>query len=277
MKILKAIGRFFASIGRWIRDTAWVQPLLIVGGIFALIFSIPYIVQGIQSMFENGDAAENYYKSFQLSLIGSKDGNSDADKLMEYIFDREDGTASSDQINKYGDKFFLSFVKTGCEGCKEAQPGFETLQKNWTGIEDKNPFKLYTVFVDQAPDSNDDEGLQGTQTMFQTNFFGRWGSFFEQATTIAENRPYYDNQGGAGSGYGQLLPNVGDAEEFQTPTTFLVDWSYVEHDTYGISELIFNYDGKKGTDGTVDNTSFGLAATLRDCWNHAGEFSNDRK
>ena len=40
MVVLRAIGNFFARIGRWIRDTAWVQPLLIVGGIFAIIFSM---------------------------------------------------------------------------------------------------------------------------------------------------------------------------------------------------------------------------------------------
>ena len=39
MKILKAIGAFFARIWRWIKETAWVQPLLIVGAIFAIIFA----------------------------------------------------------------------------------------------------------------------------------------------------------------------------------------------------------------------------------------------
>ena len=47
MAILRAIGRFFAKIGRWIRDTAWVQPLLIVGAIFGLIFSFENMEQHI--------------------------------------------------------------------------------------------------------------------------------------------------------------------------------------------------------------------------------------
>ena len=51
MKILRAIGHFFAKIGRWIANTAWVQPLLIVGGIFAIIFSIPYIKRGFENLF----------------------------------------------------------------------------------------------------------------------------------------------------------------------------------------------------------------------------------
>lgn len=271
MKVLKAIGRFFTAIGRWIRDTAWVQPLLIVGGIFALIFSIPYVVQGVSSWFDNGNAAENYYEKFKLSLNGSQDGTSDADKIMNYIEAREDGRETTDQKNTYGDKFFLSFVKTGCSGCEEAQPGFETLQKNWNGeytIKDGKSFKLYTIFVSEE---TDDE-LIGTQTSFKQYFYDRHSDFFEQAPTLAENRPYFNNLGGSTSGYGQLLPTIGDVDDFQTPTSFLIDFSYAEHETYGITEVFFNYDGK---DGRTD--SYGLAYTLCDSWNHEGIFSTDYK
>ena len=41
MNIMKAISATFARFWRWIRETAWVQPLLIVGSLFAVIFSIP--------------------------------------------------------------------------------------------------------------------------------------------------------------------------------------------------------------------------------------------
>ena len=41
MKILKVIATPFVALWRWIKETAWVQPLLIVGCIFAVIFSIP--------------------------------------------------------------------------------------------------------------------------------------------------------------------------------------------------------------------------------------------
>ena len=67
MVVLRAIGKFFARIGRWIKETAWVQPLLIVGGIFAIIFSIPYIVKGVSSWFDQkGTASENFYSKFQV-------------------------------------------------------------------------------------------------------------------------------------------------------------------------------------------------------------------
>ena len=43
MNILRKIATPFVAIWRWIKETAWVQPLLIVGIIFAIIFSIPSI------------------------------------------------------------------------------------------------------------------------------------------------------------------------------------------------------------------------------------------
>ena len=52
MIILKAIGAFFVKIWRWIKDTAWVQPLLIVGAIFAAL-GVFLIIKGYQSRVGN--------------------------------------------------------------------------------------------------------------------------------------------------------------------------------------------------------------------------------
>ena len=74
MIILRAMGRFFARIGRWIRDTAWVQPLLIVGDIFAIIFSIPYITKWVQSWFDSSNAAQSFFSEYKLTLDDSEKG-----------------------------------------------------------------------------------------------------------------------------------------------------------------------------------------------------------
>ena len=50
MKFLKILDTPFVKLWGWIKDTAWVQPLLIVGCIFGVIFSIPYISKGIQNL-----------------------------------------------------------------------------------------------------------------------------------------------------------------------------------------------------------------------------------
>ena len=68
MKVLRAIGAFFARIGRWIKETAWIQPLLIVGAIFAVIFAIPHIIDGVKGWFDESDAANKYFAKYQLSL-----------------------------------------------------------------------------------------------------------------------------------------------------------------------------------------------------------------
>ncbi|MFA7700859.1 MAG: hypothetical protein WCX85_03200 [Bacilli bacterium] len=124
MKILKAIGALFVRIGHWIKDTAWVQPLLIVGAIFAVIFSIPSITGWIEGLAEDARSSEKYYQKYQRSLAGGE--TSEADKL---IADIQDGDAKS----TIGEKFFLVFVSEDCQACKESKEAFEELEKRWTG------------------------------------------------------------------------------------------------------------------------------------------------
>ncbi|NLB49253.1 MAG: hypothetical protein GX807_00315, partial [Erysipelotrichia bacterium] len=111
-----------------------------------------------------------------------------------------------------------------------------------------------------------------TLTSFKQYFYDNHPYLYEQAPTLAENRPYFGNQAGYSRSYGRTLPSIGDLTEFETPTTFLIDWSYIEHETYGIAEVFFAYEGVKNESGSIS-----LAGTLRDCWNHEGIFSDDYK
>ena len=85
MVVLRAIGSFFAKIGRWIRDTAWVQPLLIVGGIFAIIFSIPYITKWVKTWGDSTSAYQKYYNKTSLSLKNVDEGESEVDGIFQYL------------------------------------------------------------------------------------------------------------------------------------------------------------------------------------------------
>ncbi len=275
MGVLRAIGGFFAKIGRWIRDTAWVQPLLIVGGIFAIIFSIPYIVDGVQGWFDSGNASENFYRSFQLSLENSDERSSDADNLLYYIEKQEQGVATAEDEEKYGTQFFLMFVQRSCAGCETVQPGFETLQRNWNSSEFipnsevSDEFKLYTIFIDEETDAE----LNGSETTFTKYFWDNHAGFFEQAATSVEDRPYYAYMGGESSDYAGLLNDISEPETFQTPTIFMIDFENPESPTwtYGISDILFNFEGRDG--GT---SNYALARTLIDCWNHSGVFNGDK-
>lgn len=269
MIVLKAIGNFFAKIGRWIRDTAWVQPLLIVGGIFGIIFSIPHITNWVGSWFNHDtNEADNYFFKYDLSLKGCEDKNSEADKLFEYIIDITNGTSTEEQERKFGEKFFVSFVQEGCPNCPELYDGLSTLQKNWTNtnegykIDDGKSFKLHTIFIDQYDEKDEDLNL------FEEYFLTKnYPEVFEHAIEIAQGSDYCSNLGGEGSSYYTTAGNMIDPDSFSTPTTFLID----NEDPLAIVEVLFNFDPKEGEIGTA-----GRALTLMDCWNRKGVFTVDK-
>ena len=106
-KILSAIGGFFVKIGRWIANTAWIQPLLIVGGIFAVIFSIPYIKQGFENLAKKDEVDEKiqYYKDRAIDLTGAENNESKLDTLLTYL-EKGSNEDLAKVKSEYGEKFF---------------------------------------------------------------------------------------------------------------------------------------------------------------------------
>ncbi len=252
MVVLRSIGAFFAKIWRWIKETAWVQPLLIVGIIFGVIFSIPSIVNGIKSLNENMSSSEAYYHRFQQSLVGGS--NSDADKITKNILEKSNDDSVT---SNYGEKFFLVFVGEDCSSCKEAKNGFSTLENNFSSTlqpNDKLPFKLYTVFSDEVTSET-----TSNQTAF-VKYMDRNASFFEEAAGNAYNTDYYLN----GKISDTDIENVEkcDPDDFLTPTILLVDFTD-NAPIKGVSEMMFGVSG--------DN-DYQKAQLLLDCWNHEGDF-----
>ena len=62
-KVLKAISNFFKKIWEWVKNTAWVQPVLIVSLIFAVIFSINPIIKGVKSALNSGNKDGAFYRA----------------------------------------------------------------------------------------------------------------------------------------------------------------------------------------------------------------------
>ncbi|MGM9873457.1 MAG: hypothetical protein ACI31G_00860 [Bacilli bacterium] len=275
MVVLRAIGNFFVRIGRWIRDTAWVQPLLIVGGIFAIVFSIPYITRWVQSWYASGAEDVTYYNKFKLSLDGCDEQKSKADQLLQYLEDYSNDTQTEEQTKKYGEKFFVAFVQEDCASCEANYYGFEYLQKNWNKsgyeIDDGNKFGLFTIFLDSENDDGDN--------LFQKYFYDTHSFVFEESAQSAEESYYYVNQNGSSGSYASELRNLEDSDSFASPTVFLVDLtddstSYTNK--YGVSEVFFAYEGTaKG--GASTSTSQAKAQTLCDAWNHKGIFGDNYK
>ena len=152
MIILKSIGAFFVRVWRWIKETAWVQPLLIVGAIFAVIFSIPYITEWAASWNQSGKGA--FYSSYQLSLEGEdtadvKASKADAitaaiERANEVAYAGTDNAAKSkeelkaiqdtnyaDIIKDYGEKFYLVYMADDNSTASEFEEGFKFLSDNW--------------------------------------------------------------------------------------------------------------------------------------------------
>ena len=271
MFILRAIGNFFVRIGRWIKNTAWIQPLLIVGGIFAIIFSIPYISKWVGSWFTSSSAAEKYYSAHKISLTNAEKGTSDVDKLFSYLADPTN-PENAKAKEKYGDKFYLALVQEGCEDCNSRYGGFSTLEDNWNkgefaGLD--NSYKLFTIYVDTENSDGDN--------LFE-NVYNRPDvqEMFEKAQENLQDQdkhPYAANCSSYSS-YVSSLENLIVPDEISTPTTFLIDFTAEGKQAApwtsenGIREVLFAFESTGGND------NYAKARTLRNAWTNVGGQDN---
>lgn len=259
---MKPIGMFFRKIfgglWNWIKETAWVQPLLIVGTIFAIIFSIPTITEWVNGIAESINSPESYYRNYQKKLEGEED--SDAQKLIDAMMEDSDA---------FGEKFMLIFVQKDCQFCKDAQPGLKELLDNTSRYygtqeidsitpvtkEQFGTFKFYTIFIDETYDFAEDE----TTTPFE-RFLLRNTDFLERTAEVARNSAYKVN--------GQLNETQieslesGEKNAISTPTAIMYDLSDNSPEV-GISELLISIPGANLYDKAV---------TLSDAWMHRNQF-----
>ena len=270
MIVLAAIGRFFKKIWDWIKQTAWIQPLLIVGIIFGVIFSIPSIVKAANASKKAKSTYNTYYHNYKLSLDG--EANSEADKFtteLKEVFDGNEENFKKD-FGNLGDKFFVAYVAKECDKCEDAKEGFATFEKKFNKNEsfmsdqDKNEqYHLVTIFTD---DENND--TTETQTAF-VKYLERHQDFFEDAGSVANVTPYHDNGKLNDSDLEAL--ETADPDNFLTPTIFLVelkDKAAKNNLEAGVTEVMFGVEGSDKND---------KARTLLDCWNHTGDFSYNEK
>jgi hypothetical protein len=262
MKVLRAIGGFFVRIGRWIKETAWIQPLLIVGAIFAVIFAIPHIIDSVKGWFDESDAANKYFAKYQLSLKGANDGKSRVDDLFTSLSNGEGAS--------YGEKFFIAFVEEDNSSCKDLYGGIKSFQdkfnKNAEFSNLDGKFKLYTIYTD-TKDSDDD-----SIKLFDKVWSGHY-SFFEDLahsdylseTFYAKNNDYNNDK------YTNSF--VGSSENETCPMTspLMMYFDFTgsnpidekDQKIKGLSDVIFSVDG---------STELDKARTLKNCWAHSDVF-----
>lgn len=299
MNILKAFGNFFAKIWRWIKETAWVQPLLIVGAIFAVIFSIPKITEWVQSF--QVEAASRYYANYKHTLQGEnladKDSgkvtyDSEADKLTEAIHEwsnlngayksyeewdagmkaklaNNELNVNIDPREVYGEKFFLVYVSNDCSNCDAVQPGFDALASGWNtrfAIDDaaEHGFRLHTIFTDDDSDNDDDFDIEEQQKAF-VRYLDKFedNDFLPAAGERLTKAPYKLNSNASTTNYDYF--STGDHTNFSTPTILLIDFSKesfnLRQSRVGVSEVLFGVSG---------DDKIAKADNLAKMWNHTG-------
>jgi hypothetical protein len=251
-------GKIFGGLWNWIKETAWVQPLLIVGSIFAIIFSIPTITEWVNGIAESINSPESYYRNFQKTLEGEED--SDAQKLIDSMMDNDD---------EFGEKFMVAFVQVTCQFCKEAQPAFKELVENtsrYYGTQESDSisevtkdqfgtFKFYTIFIDETYDFPED-----TTTSPFERFLQRNSAFLERTAEVARNSPFKVNDQLSEAQIDIL--ESGESNAISTPTVIMYDLSDNSPEE-GISELLISVPGANFYDKAV---------TLSDAWMHRNLF-----
>ena len=243
MVVLRAIGGFFARIGRWIKETAWIQPLLIVGAIFAVIFSIPHIIKGVSSWFDESDSANKFLTRYRLDLKdanvvpdGKYVGKSKVDEFLTYVEDGETEKIKS----TYGERFFVAFVKDDSSS-KDLYGGLKTFKDKWAAKDQefvginkdllKGDFRLHTIYVDSTTtvDGEEINLFDEVWTNHYTLFETMATSNYLETTYYAMNHSY----------------KVSDYEKAFTSTNL---------------------------DACPMNTPLVRARTLKNCWSHTDKF-----
>ena len=271
MVVLRAIGGFFARIGRWIKETAWIQPLLIVGAIFAVIFAIPHIIDGVKGLFDESDNANKFFAKYQISLKNAEKGTSKVDEFFTKI---EDGKADEIKSN-YGERFFVAFVKEDSSN-QDLYGGLKTFKDKWSskdkefvglnGDELKGNFKLYTIYTDSTYEVDNEE-----KNLFDEVWLTHYSLFETMSNGQYLPQTYYAmNKGYQASNYESAFTSDKlDSCPMSTPLVMYFDYTEdnkIEADSQrvkGLSDVIFTVDG--GSD-------LERARTLKRCWSHTHKF-----
>lgn len=294
MILLKAIGAFFAKIWRWIKETAWVQPLLIVGAIFAIIFSIPYITKWAQSF--SGEGSGQFFKNYDVSINNEEfvqdkivtDGDKLAQSLYTYTTKAyEDANARATKAedyktitDTYGEKFFLVFYKKDNSSSDNIESGLRYLKENWNNSsynlsanDDTNlKFNLWAIDTTYVSDNDSDYTITiGGQSAFN-RFLYTNSKLFSAAGPELYKASYRTRASVSETSYDQFALNntssstANPLSEFPLPCVCLVDFTQkaINQGRAGISEVLFSVTG---------DSELNRAQLLLNMWNHTDDYS----
>lgn len=282
-KFLKVIATPFVALWRWIKETAWVQPLLIVGIIFAIIFSIPYISSGISDWINSTDDDIDYLDDYQLSMEGSKQvegyENSEVNVFFDRFVEAQEAWINGNKdeaktiLKDYGSegKFFLFFVQEDCSGCSTLKEGLEYLTDNFSLVAESNgeeteALSWRSILVDEEIDDDyyDDEDKAPFEDILA---YKSYLQFYRICATMCVQQNYYLNLDS--SKQETLYDNVeamNDFDSFQTPTIVLFDLTETNQTQYIIKSIFFELYDKYSSYSSYTAEGATSAYILADCW-----------
>lgn len=290
MFILKSIGAFFVKIWRWIKETAWVQPLLIVGAIFAIIFSIPSITNAVSSWTKT--TSGSWLLEYRVSLEGEtyNETSSNADKLTKAVYEANrfvngqetDESLLSTVRNEYGEKFYLVYVNGTSSDSDTLSDSFRFLSENWGSSSlkldrhddaGKNlPFKFNVIYTDETSSNDSDYEANNSPSAFE-RYLTNHADLFNTAGEYLENQPYRINASIDETKYDNFAlnntssTNTNLSSDFPKPSIILCDFTdkAISMGKAGVSEIAFSITGD------TNNTR---AEFLMNMWNHTDNYAD---
>ncbi len=266
MNVLKKLGTPFVALWRWIKETAWVQPLLIVGVIFAIIFSIPSITSWVQS-WDFGDDKYNWLENKQLSLEGITDEKIDGEAARflstfeeaQSLWKNNEKDEAREKMKNYtGDanKLFLYFVQENDAADNINEANKYLVEEAWkdkvtSKVDDYKGgnFQYRTIFTDQVIEDKDGEYIYESHTAFEYLLKSReFESFYSTIYNAYQNTPYYQNiindkvDGVQLDSYQSSINSLRTTTNPSAPTLFIIDLTNNDNENI-ISNIVFSIEG----------------------------------
>lgn len=286
-KFLKVIGTPFIKLWTWIKETAWVQPLLIVGIIFAIIFSIPSITSWVQS-WNFGSDSYTFLKNNQLSLEGITDTTSEGeaydffdafDEAQSQWTEGNKSAAQETMRNYVGDsnKMILFFVNENDDAQTVNEAANYLVNESWnrvTAISASAPaFRYNSIFADEVVEVDSNDKTYADHTPFDFLFnLPQYSDFVNQAASIATTSPYYRNRVAKGEDISSIESS---ADKLPDPSNYtsaipyyvIIDLTESNNTNYLITNVFFSFEG---------DDKYARADFLAHAWTNTEEFAITR-
>lgn len=137
---MKSNVNFLSRTKKFINDNVWLQPLLLVGLIFVVIFSLNQIPSWVESV---GD---------WLNIGGSS-------RLTKMTYNEMQAKIAT------GDEFVVIFTQDGCAACEQIKPRLD----KWLGLAENKDVVVYQIDLTRENNVYVDTGITVTKLTTFTN------------------------------------------------------------------------------------------------------------